>query len=121
MREIQVQQMIAGDRVSRADNENPAEQRAIDGVAGNADVARLHVRIAVVHDDAEVAVRIIPDAVGIDAGVSADLAIVKAVEVETLAVDLFELILAVDGFVDIPGRVDRDGNARPSRSTSSAG
>ena len=74
------------------------------------DVARLHVRIAVVHDDAEVAVRIfLALCVFIDAGVSADFAIVKAIEVETFSVDLLELIVAINRLVHIARGIHRYG------------
>ena len=58
MGEIQMHQMIARYGVAGADDENAAEENALNRVAGDPDVARLHVGIAVVHDDAEIAVGI---------------------------------------------------------------
>jgi hypothetical protein len=109
VREVQVRKMIAAYRVAGTDDENAAEEKTVDGVVRDADVARLHVRIAVVHDDAEVAVRIAFElVVFVEAGVAADFAVVEAVEVEALAVDFLELIVAVDRPLDVAGRIDRD-------------
>ena len=102
MREIQCSRWLPRDRVAGADDENAAEESAVNRVAGDSDVARLHVRIAVVHDDAEVAVRIARIDSCVEQVVAADFAIVETVEVETLAVDLFELVVAVNGRSTLP-------------------
>ena len=122
MGEVDPPQMIAGHGVAGANHENAAEKNTINRVAGDADIARLHVGIAVVHDDAEVAVGIAFEIdVFVQAGIAADFAIVETIEVETLAVDFLELIVAVDGTVDVAGGIDRDGERPVSRSTSSVG
>lgn len=101
--------MVTGNGVAGADDEDAAEERSVDGVAGNTDIPRLHIRIAVVHDNAVVAERIFGNFVFIAAEVPGDRAVVKAVEVDAFAVDFFEEIVGVVAGVDVAGRIDGDG------------
>ena len=92
VRGIDVEQTIAQNAVASADDEDPAELHALQPVVFHQDVARLHIDVGVVEHDAEVAEGIVFGLAAIDAGVGAHRAVVEAVQVDALAVDLFELV-----------------------------
>src|ERR1019366_6405906 len=95
-------EMIAAHGVAGTDDEDTTEERAVERVIHNPDIARLHVRIAVIHNDAEVAVWVGGEFhVLIEAGVPTHFAVMEAVEIEAFAVDFFELGIAVDRFIHV--------------------
>ena len=96
-----MEQVIAGNGVALADDENTTEQYTVDCIIYDADIARLHVRIGVVHDDAVVAIRVAFGRFFVEACIAAHFAIMKAVEIETLAINFFKTVVAVDRLVHV--------------------
>src|ERR1019366_10024297 len=84
-----------------ADDEDAAVFHAIQQIVFDPHVARLHVGIGVVHDDAV--------AGDIHADIEGHFAIVKAVQVDAFAVDRGELVERVEGAVHIARRVHGHG------------
>ncbi len=95
---IQVPQYITQDLVAGPDDEDPAVQAAVDGVIGDGDRFRLHIRVGVIHHD--------PKVPQVDALVSGHFAMVKAIEIDALPVDPREAIAGIDAAVGVAGRID---------------
>src|SRR4051812_36269787 len=53
-------------------------------------------------------VRVVGCCAGVGAGIPRDAAVVRSVEIDALAVDLFEAIASVDRVADVSGGIDRD-------------
>ena len=71
-------------------HEDPAEFHPVQFVVFDHDVLGPHLDAGVIEHNAEVAERIILGRPAIDAGIAAHCAVVKAVQVDAFAVDLFE-------------------------------
>src|SRR5262249_2519615 len=99
--------MIARDVMPLADHENAAVKRAVQLVLYHFDVLRPHPWIAVIEDNALVAVGIFVRAGPVDAGIAAHLAIMKAVEVDALSVYFFEMVAGIGAAFGVAGGVDR--------------
>jgi len=111
MRRIDVAQVIAHNSMACADHENSTELHAVELIVFHQNVLGFHVDVGVVKDDAEVAEGVIFGLAAIDAGISLHAPVVEAVEVDALAIDLFEPVVFVSGALDITGRVDSHGRS----------
>jgi hypothetical protein len=110
-REIEAQQAIVSDCVAVPDEKDASELSAVDYVALHPNILGLHIGIGVVEYDAVVAGRIVMRRTFVDARVSGKLAVVEAVQVYALAVDLIEAIVRVLGLVYVSGSVDSHRNS----------
>jgi hypothetical protein len=97
--------------VVAADQENAAIGEPFERVPGDDDAGGLHARVIVAEDDAVVRSRVGAGRLPVDAGVVDHAAVVEAVEVDALAVDIDEPVAGVVGTVDVAGRVDGDCDA----------
>src|SRR5947207_606677 len=109
MRQVQPHQMIALYRVARPDDEDTAENDAIESVVHEPDIPRLHIGVAVVYHDSLIAIWIVRRTLCIRATVPAHLTVMKSVEVNALAINLLKYIVAVKRAIDIPGRIYGNG------------
>ena len=110
MRQVEIEEMVMSHAMTGSDDDEAAVEEAFQTVVPNQDVARFHLRVAVVHDDAVVAIRIDIARAMIDAGVTANLTIVEAVEIDAFAVHFLECVVAVLGGVGVASRVDGCGS-----------
>src|SRR5439155_7927002 len=90
LRLVQVVEHVPDDTVTAAHQEQAAELGSVDIVAGDFDVLRAHVGISIIHHDPEVAERVFFGRAAVDATVVTDGAVVEPVEIDALAVHLFE-------------------------------
>src|SRR5262245_9526632 len=71
---------------------------------------RAHIWVRVVHHDAEASERIGLGAIAIDAGVTAHISMMKAIEVDAFSVDLGEPVFTIRRVADIARGIDGNRN-----------
>lgn len=108
---IQIAHAVFTDDVVATNQKDAAVLHAFELVIFYQNAFAAHVRICVVKDDSEMSLRISGSRFLVDAAVRADLAIMKAVEVDALAVDLLHDVFGIEALVDVSGGVDGDRDA----------
>src|ERR1700683_420971 len=106
MSRVYVEHSIAQDLVAGTDEEDAAKFHAVQLIILNHDILRPHLDAGVVEHNAEMTEWIILGRLAIGASIAAHRAVMKAVQVDAFAVDLFEIVVLVDGLVDVAGGVD---------------
>ena len=80
MRLIQIPKLVSQNLVWTADDEDPSILSAVDGVIRDSNFRRLHIRIAIVHDDAEVLL--------IGADVPGHISVMEAIQIDALSINV---------------------------------
>src|SRR5260370_1363283 len=98
MRQIQIPELVSQNLIGTSDHEDSSVLPAVDGVSGHGNSGRLHVRVAIVHDDAEVPL--------VRAHVPGDFSVMEAIQVDALPVDLRKPVAGITAVIHIAGGID---------------
>lgn len=109
MRRVDIAHPIVHDPVSGPDQEDAAELHSVQLIFFHHNILRHHFNTGIIEHNSEVAERIILRWTPVETNVAAHRAVMEAVQVDALAVDLFKSIVLVAGLLDISRRIDADG------------